>query len=118
MKLKIIFPVLAIVVAVATLIGMSSFDKAPKTTNAKPPAGYFYRYQLTDYDTAKITNIANYQRSNLSCAPGDHVCGVYLSTNTGLGNQPVPSEFNAVKSALANSEIDGAPVDESVAMRQ
>lgn len=111
--------------AVASLILLIaiSFTFAFKPTDTikagtgKKVVQYFYRYTSSSTSQTDIQNIANYQRSNLSCDGANHVCGVYLATDKPLGQQPIASQFNAVKSDLWLSEQGAAPTLPSISMR-
>lgn len=88
-----------------------------KTVQGKKVLQYFYRYTSSSTSQTDIQNIANYQRSNLSCESGEHLCGVYLNTDKPLGQQPLPSEFNAVKTNLWTSEQAGNPALPNISMK-
>ena len=116
MKTKIFLPVFAVIAALAIVFGASAFNDAPKAKETKPSV-YFYRYKLTTYAPASIRNIANYERTSLSCSPGSHICGVKLATDTGSGNAPDPDEFDEVKEQLVTSEANGTPANSDISMR-
>ena len=97
----------------------SAFTMAVKKEDAKSVvANYFYRYTSGSTAQVDIQNIANYQRVDASCAGGEKVCGVYLATNKPIGSQPVPAEFNAVKSQLWASEQANAATIPTISMKE
>ncbi len=84
----------------------------------KTQTSFFYEYTSNSTDQEDIQNINNYERAEPDCEPGEHVCGVNLPTNTGDGNTPVQSEFDAVSSQLWSSEQAGAPASPQISMKE
>jgi len=96
----------------ATSVTLMSF----KTTEVQ--TSYFYEYTSNSTAQSDIENINNYQRSEPNCEPGEHVCGVSLPTNTGNGNTPDLTEFNAVKSQLWDAEQTGSTTNDQISMKE
>ncbi|MBD1431609.1 hypothetical protein H8B06_02130 [Sphingobacterium sp. DN00404] len=84
----------------------------------KTQTSFFYEYTSNSTDQEDIQNINNYQLAEPDCEPGEHVCGVNLPTNTGDGNTPVQSEFDAVSSQLWSSEQAGEPASPQISMKE
>lgn len=91
------------------LLGIVVFSAFAIQHNDKHVTGdYFYKY--TGPSNPGINDIkerTNYQRFELGCDDGEHVCGVYLATDGVEGAYPNVSEFNAVKNDLWTSETQG-----------
>lgn len=91
------------------LLGIVVFSAFAIQHNDKQVTGdYFYKY--TGPSNPGINDIkerTNYQRFELGCDDGEHVCGVYLATDGVEGAYPNVSEFNAVKNDLWTSELQG-----------
>lgn len=104
------FALVAMVIALGSF-SLMSFKKSEVQTS------YFYEYTSSSTSQLDIENINNYQRSEQSCEPGDHVCGVNLPSNTGLGNPPNTAEFDAVKSQLWASEQSGEAQTDQIQMK-
>lgn len=102
---------ISIIAVIAIVMGIASSAFTAKSPVKSPATLYFYQYTSSSTAQADIQNIANYQRAPESCGGGDHVCGVFLSTNKPSGQQPVVSEFDAEKSDLWESEDAGTSVD-------
>lgn len=117
MKFKFGLAILAIVVSIGFAFGFYGMKQKPALPELKS-TGYYYRYTLTTYTEAQIKNINNYVRSEISCEPGEHVCGVFLATDTGSGQQPNSTEFDAVKDDLWSSEVNGAAQLTTISMRE
>lgn len=117
MKFRFAIAFFTAIAAIGLALGVSAF-KHKKADNAQPLTTYFFRYTLTTYGEANIKEISNYERSDLSCTPGDHVCGVYLATDKSPGQQPVTSEFDAVKDNLWASEFASSAQLPSISMRE
>ncbi|MBB6498972.1 hypothetical protein [Pedobacter cryoconitis] len=107
---------LVLLIAISFTFAFKSADTS-KAITGKKVLQYFYRYTSSSTSQADIQNIANYQRSNLSCDGANHVCGVYLATDKPQGQQPVATQFNAVKSDLWLSEQAATPTLSSISMR-
>lgn len=106
------FAVLAIVMGIAA----SAFSLENTDVEFKD-ASFFYLYTSNSTAQTDIQNISNYERDDLSCDDGSHVCGVYLSTDKAAGQPPVSSEFNAVKPDLWSSEQAGSATIPVIEMR-
>lgn len=117
MKFKLGVAVIALVVSIGFAFGFYGLKQKPALPDAKA-TGYFYRYVLTTYTEAQIKDISNYVRSEVGCEPGEHVCGVILPTDTGSGQQPNSTEFDAVKNDLWSSEVNGAAQLTTISMRE
>ena len=91
------------------LLGIVVFSAFAIQQNDKQVTGdYFYKYTgPSNPDINDIKERTNYQRFDLGCDDGDHVCGVYLETDGVEGAYPVVGEFNAVKNDLWTSESQG-----------
>lgn len=91
------------------LLGIVVFSAFAIQHNDKHVTGdFFYKYiGPSNPDDDDIKERTNYQRSDLGCDDGDHVCGVYLATDGIEGANPVAGEFNAVKDDLWTSELQG-----------
>lgn len=107
---KYAFALVAMVIAIGSFTLMSFKKSAVQNS-------YFYEYTSSSTSQLDIENINNYKRSEQSCEPGSHVCGVNLPTDTGLGNSPNTSEFNSVKSQLWASEQSGEAESELIQMK-
>ena len=116
MKFKFGLAIVAIITSIGLAFGYHSL-KQKASVPAKASTGYFYRYTLETYAEEDIKDISNYVRSELSCDPGVHVCGVTLATDTGSGQQPNSTEFDAVKDDLWESEDVGSAQLENISMR-
>ncbi|GGH29839.1 hypothetical protein FAZ19_21775 [Sphingobacterium alkalisoli] len=103
---------LAAMAIAATSLTMMSFETSAVQTS------YFYEYTSNSTNQSDIEDINNYQRSEASCEPGEHVCGVNLPTNTGNGNAPAPTEFDAVKSQLWAAEQAGSTTNPQISMKE
>lgn len=102
----------------AIIIGIAASAFSLKNTEVKSKAAsYFYLYTSSSTAQSDIQNISNYQRDDLGCDDGAHVCGVFLATDKATGQPPVASEFNAVKTNLWSSEQAGSATDLSIKMR-
>lgn len=91
------------------LLGIVVFSAFAMQTNEQRVTGdYFYKYTgPSNPEEEDITDRNNYQRFDLGCDDGDHVCGVYLATDGIEGANPVAGEFNAVSDELWESESQG-----------
>lgn len=107
---------LVLLIAISFTFAFKSADPI-KADTGKRVVQYFYRYTSSSTSQTDIQNIANYQRSNLSCDGANHICGVYLATDKPLGQQPIASQFNTVKSDLWLSEQAAAPTLPTISMR-
>lgn len=79
---------------------------------------FFYEYTSSSTSQSDIEDVNNYERSEPSCEPGEHVCGVNLPTNTGDGNSPDLAEFNAVASDLWVAEQTGSTTNPQIFMKE
>lgn len=105
----------SMVVLIALVCGISLTAFTGRHTVKQPAAtGFFYEYTSASTAQADIQNINNYERSTSSCGGGAHVCGVFLPTDKALGQAPVPSEFNAQKVDLWDSEQNGQSTNPGV----
>jgi hypothetical protein len=104
-KIKI---VMATFITLSLVFAASAFTLVKKTPE-KRPSLYFYRYTSDDLSESAIKERTNYAFSTNSCDGEDHVCGVYLESNTqpGLGDPPPVSAFNGVSGDLWTSEDQG-----------
>lgn len=93
----------------ACAFGFSAFTSktAVKKTN------YFYRYQPTSYTELEVKDYTNYIRSEEPCDDGEHVCGVYLTTDNPASN-PNSGEFNLLRDDIWQSELDNTSAIEDV----
>jgi len=97
---KYLFGLIALVgIAVLSAFAVSNTD------TKKPTNTYFYKYTgPANPIIDDIQDRTNYQRFELSCDDGDHVCGVYLDTDGIEGAYPDTDEFDEVKDELWTSE--------------
>lgn len=102
-KIKIASALLAVVFVMA-----SAFS--PSTTV------YFYKFNGPSLTQGEIQDYTNYDRATLSCTGSDDVCGVELPTNTGIGNDPVESEFDVFKTDLWTSQQQHAAQEPEIKM--
>lgn len=114
MKLKKIIPLFAIALGLVLAVATSGFKEAP--IEGQNP--YFYEYVGTDFTQQKIEDPDNYIRSAISCSGSYDVCGVFLTTDQGLGNPADPTDFNSQQSNLWLSQQNHTSVDVNVSMEQ
>ncbi len=97
---KILFGLLAI----GLVVCFSAFG--PNKKSSDEVTGFLYKYTgPSNPDITDIQTRTNYQRFDGGCGDGEHVCGVYLPTNSISGGNPDPDEFDEVKDELWNSEF-------------
>lgn len=113
MRFKKIFPAFAIALGMVLAVATSGFKEAPKA-NQNP---YFYEYAGSDFSEQKIEDPDNYIRSGLSCSGSYDVCGVFLSTDQGLGNPADPSDFSNELSNLWTSQQNHTAADINISMQ-
>lgn len=101
--------------AIAVSYGLMSFGEGKQSSDSQ--TGYFYEYTSSSTDREDIENINNYQRSSVSCEGDEHVCGVLLPTDNGLGNPPLQTEFDPLVDDLWNSEQSGSATHPQVIMK-
>lgn len=110
--------IFAVITSIGLAFGYYTLQQQKPAVTVKATTGYFYRYTLDTYAEEDVKDINNYVRSELSCDPGEHVCGVTLATDTGTGQQPNSTEFDAVKDDLWDSEFTGIAQLPDISMRE
>jgi hypothetical protein len=109
---------ISMIAVLAIIMGIAASAFSLKNTGVNSHADlFFYLYTSNSTAQADIQNISNYERDDLSCDDGAHVCGVYLSTDKAAGQPPVTSEFNVVKPDLWSSEQAGSATIPEIEMR-
>lgn len=102
------------VFAIALACITSAFKGAPKV-QVNP---YFYSYVGPTFSDQDITNAQNYQRADLDpCTGSQDICGIYLTIDNGVGNAPDANELATKAQEIKDSEANGSPETENIAMQ-
>lgn len=113
MKIKKMLPVFAVAIGLVLAMATSSFKEAPKAGQNQ----FFYEYVGTDFSQNNIQEPGNYIRATGSCSGFDDVCGVFLTTDQGLGNPADASDFSSEKQSLLASQKNHIAADDNISMQ-
>lgn len=102
MNFKKIIPLFAIAIGLVLAVATSGFKEKSKDNMALT----FYKYVGPDLSQSNIQEVTLYIQAANSCSGRHDVCGVFLATDNGPGNNPDPAEFAAESTDLWASQQD------------
>lgn len=107
MNIKKIAPLFAIALGLVLAFTTSGFkEKSMDNTTLT-----FYKYVGPNFDQPNIQDRTLYIQAANACSGRHDVCGVYLPTANGAGNNPDPTEFAAESADLWASQQNQASSD-------
>ncbi len=106
-------PLFAIAMGLVLALATSGFKEAP-VIGQNP---YFYEYVGSDFSQKKIEDPGNYIRATNGCSGSYDVCGVFLTSDEGIGNPADPSDFSSELGNLWLSQQNHSAASQNVTMQ-